>query len=68
MSTLPLRTTPLRPGHDAGTGAVPSAHDAERRRLDSHQLFGPAREIEITHGDAVYRLRRTALGKLILTK
>ncbi len=25
-------------------------------------------EILITHGDAVYRLRQTSLGKLILTK
>jgi hemin uptake protein HemP len=38
------------------------------RRLDSEQLFGAAREIEISHAGAVYRLRRTALGKLILTK
>jgi len=38
------------------------------RRLRSTELFGPAQEIEIEHGQAVYRLRLTSLGKLILTK
>jgi hemin uptake protein HemP len=46
-----------------GQPAVPSA-----TRWDSAVLFGPAQEIEIEHGQAVYRLRLTALGKLILTK
>lgn len=43
---------------------------APLRRLQSTDLFGPGAgpEIEIEHGDAVYRLRRTSLGKLILTK
>lgn len=34
----------------------------------SATLFGPAQEIHIEHQSQVYRLRRTALGKLILTK
>ena len=38
------------------------------RRWHSTELFGPAHEIEIEHGQAVYRLRLTSLGKLILTK
>ena len=38
------------------------------RRWRSTELFGPAHEIEIEHGQAVYRLRLTSLGKLILTK
>jgi hemin uptake protein HemP len=37
-------------------------------RWPSRQLFGPRREIEIEHGSAIYRLRITAQGKLILTK
>jgi hemin uptake protein HemP len=37
-------------------------------RLDSRELFGEAREIMIGHGGDVYRLRLTALNKLILTK
>lgn len=41
---------------------------AAARRWRSAELFGPEQEIEIEHGQAVYRLRRTSLGKLILTK
>lgn len=38
------------------------------RRWCSAELLGLAHEVEIEHGQAVYRLRLTALGKLILTK
>jgi len=38
------------------------------RRWQSAALFGPEQEIEIEHGQAIYRLRQTSLGKLILTK
>lgn len=37
-------------------------------RLRSQALFAGGHEIEIQHGEAVYRLRITSLGKLILTK
>ncbi len=37
-------------------------------RMDSAALLGGGREVEIAHGEAVYRLRLTAMGKLILTK
>ncbi|XHS80366.1 hemin uptake protein HemP [Burkholderiaceae bacterium UC74_6] len=37
-------------------------------RLSSEKLFAGRREIEIEHAGQVYRLRMTALGKLILTK
>jgi hemin uptake protein HemP len=37
-------------------------------RLDSRNLFRGAQEVEIAHNMHVYRLRLTALGKLILTK
>jgi hemin uptake protein HemP len=36
--------------------------------IDSRHLFSTAREITITHGNDVYRLRLTAQNKLILTK
>ena len=36
--------------------------------VTSQKLFAGAHEIEITHQSARYRLRQTALGKLILTK
>jgi hemin uptake protein HemP len=38
------------------------------RRITSAQLFGTNQEIEIEHGGSCYRLRQTALGKLIMTK
>ena len=37
-------------------------------RLSTEWLFQSAKEIEIEHRGDVYRLRQTALGKLILTK
>jgi hemin uptake protein HemP len=48
------------------TGAPPRA--ANVRSITSAQLFAEFPEVQIAHGDAVYRLRQTALGKLILTK
>jgi hemin uptake protein HemP len=47
-------------------GSLPAGSCARRWR--STELFGPELEIEIEHGQAVYRLRQTSLGKLILTK
>lgn len=38
------------------------------RRVTSRDLLGDANELEIEHGGMLYRLRLTALGKLILTK
>jgi hemin uptake protein HemP len=62
------------------TGCAPAAVDASPvlpaapgagvagRRWSSRDLLAGAREIEIEHEGSVYRLRLTALGKLILTK
>lgn len=49
-----------RPGFTTGPDSPP--------HWQSRQLFGPHAEVTIAHGDAVYRLRITSLGKLILTK
>lgn len=38
------------------------------KRVNSKQLLADEREIEIEHVGQLYRLRITALGKLILTK
>lgn len=38
------------------------------QRIDSRDLFIATREITISHGDDLYRLRLTAQNKLILTK
>ena len=38
------------------------------RRISSNSLLWSGNEIEIEHNGFLYRLRQTALGKLILTK
>jgi hemin uptake protein HemP len=60
----PRSSPPPSPPHDGGRAAGVPAH----RRWDSKELFGSDHEIEIEHGQSVYRLRLTSLGKLILTK
>ena len=52
------------------THSVPHAYSSPKAvlRMTSQQLFAGASELEITHQGAQYRLRQTALGKLILTK
>lgn len=37
-------------------------------RLHSDQLFRGREEVQIVHGQSLYRLRITSMGKLILTK
>lgn len=73
----PAHKAPKHPADKAAPGAAADAADAgaigaigakPTRRLGSVELFGPHQEIEIEHGSAIYRLRQTALGKLILTK
>ena len=56
--TPPSAPTPERPARP-----VTTAHP-----LDSSTLLGSRGEIEIAHEGETYRLRRTRLGKLILTK
>lgn len=38
------------------------------QRIASERLFAGAQELQIEHRGALYRLKQTALGKLILTK
>jgi hemin uptake protein HemP len=40
----------------------------EVKRISSDALLGGAQEVQIEHRGALYRLRQTSLGKLILTK
>lgn len=37
-------------------------------KITSEKLFAGALEVQIDHHGALYRLKKTALGKLILTK
>jgi hemin uptake protein HemP len=60
------RAAPGRGPSGLAAGAAP-AH-ASPACVSSESLFGGAQELLITHAGAVYRLRITSLGKLILTK
>jgi hemin uptake protein HemP len=69
MATSQAQSSPPASGGAPGPAAGPPVPAcAEQRRWSSTDLFGGSVEIEIEHGASVYRLRRTALGKLILTK
>lgn len=65
-----MRSPPLQQPADqrAAAGATPALTAPAPRRIDSEALFAGAVEVEIEHHAQVYRLRRTSLGKLILTK
>ena len=47
--------------------AEPAAQEVVLR-ISSQQLLAGAKEVLIEHHGTLYRLRQTALGKLILTK
>lgn len=49
-------------------GNASRAVDVVNNRIESRDLFVATREITIGHEGEVYRLRLTALNKLILTK
>ena len=48
--------------------AEPSERSPQPMRWSSQVLLAGRNEIEIEHNHAIYRLRLTSLGKLILTK
>ena len=63
----PLRKTETRRWKD--TIPIDRAADMARdHALDSAQILAGRREVIIEHDGAVYRLRHTKNGKLILTK
>lgn len=69
MTALPAQRTPLRPILGlAARPAPPRLQQAADGVVASDALLQGQREILITHGEAVYRLRHTSNGKLILTK
>ena len=63
----PSREAP-RSRTEAINRAAATTNSASPARLNTANLFAATNEIQIEHGDAVYRLRITSLGKLILTK
>ena len=68
MSSRAVPSIPAAPESPApsGTAAAPSL--AAEQPIKSEALFGGALELQIDHRGVLYRLRQTALGKLILTK
>lgn len=63
----PENTGP-KTGADMTGEAVIASVAASMPVLDSKQLFGRAQEIGILHQGALYRLKITRQGKLILNK
>lgn len=64
MKPLPPDPTPKTP-----PAATPSRDAAALPRISSEQLFpAGSAELIIDHRGALYRLKQTSLGKLILTK
>lgn len=63
--TLPALTASTDAPARLPTRAVTSGPG---QRLSSRDLLGDRVEVEIDHDGAIYRLRLTSLGKLILTK
>ena len=59
---------PMRAAGPPLPASAPVAGATLRRQLASDTLVNGLAEVEICHGDMIYRLRQTALGKLILTK
>ncbi len=57
---------PLRPTLTVG-GAVAPLALSQVDIVDSRRLLGAKGELQILHGNRVYRLRVTMSGKLILT-
>lgn len=66
MMTSPPSMPPGTPTHPAPTAVQLAVPSGPQWRSD--ELLAGKDEALITHGDQVYRLRRTGTGKLILTK
>lgn len=62
------RPSPPVPDRCAPAAAGPARPPPAPCRVSSRELLGVRGEIEIDHAGAVYRLRITSQGKLILTK
>jgi hemin uptake protein HemP len=62
-----MRSTSPPPQPLAMAAPAPAVANAVLR-IDSKRLFAGAQEVQIEHHGVLYRLKQTALGKLILTK
>jgi hemin uptake protein HemP len=65
----PSDSPPCGPlGRTSTQSADGGAPGGRVQAIASERLFRGAAELHINHGGVMYRLRRTSLGKLILTK
>ncbi len=65
------RKKTMMPEMNKGPHTIPSSEDRQPALpviLDTEELFGNAREIQLAHRGEIYRLRITSQQKLILTK
>ncbi len=60
--------TVIEPSLAESAPPSPAPHAKATPAISSEMLFAGAREVHIAHRGSLYRLRQTALGKLILTK
>lgn len=68
MSSSEYGNTPQN-GYRTGRETRPAFHPSQPvKTLESGELFSGAREIAINHAGALYRLKITRQGKLILNK
>ncbi len=67
MTTRPPEV-PQRPASAPSRAEPRSAPTGPGGPIASESLFAGAREVLIEHPGSLYRLKQTALGKLILTK
>jgi hemin uptake protein HemP len=63
----PSSPPPAGNPHSEDRPAPPAAYRSAAI-IASETLFNGATEVQIMHNGSVYRLRQTAMGKLILTK
>lgn len=68
MPIVDVPPLPPSPARLLSAGRTVAAIHAHAFAVDSRALLNGAREIEIVHGDKVYRLRHTRNDKLILVK
>lgn len=68
-SSMPPKADQVEPNSNASTGSASRRSiDVVGNRIESRDLFVGTKEIIIGHEGEAYRLRLTALNKLILTK
>lgn len=63
-----MTNKPPHPAPSPKTVADETPRPNASTMIDSQTLFKGHREIQICHGQDLYRLRQTQAGKLILTK